>query len=133
MHIAVIGSTGSTGVALIPQALEKSHHLHLLARDPNKIPSSIRSHANVTVVKGDVNSAEEIKRIVHASEITIIVVGAYENKPTTVHQDAVRSVLKAFETKTGPKRVINDNSMQQESKTPMDSEEDFTLFHFGNA
>jgi putative NADH-flavin reductase len=106
LNIAILGSTGSTGLELMPKALKQSHKLHLLVRDPNRLPASIRANENVSIVQGTVTSTEQIKQIVHASDVTLICVGASENKPTTVHRDAVKSVLDAMETKTGPKKIV---------------------------
>jgi putative NADH-flavin reductase len=107
MHVAILGSTGLTGRELVSVCLEAGHHLHLLVRDAKKLTENVMTSTNVQLVTGDVSSQESIDRIVHASNVTMICVGSPDNRPTTVHRDAVRAVLEAMKTKpNGPKKIV---------------------------
>ncbi|MEO6612748.1 MAG: SDR family oxidoreductase [Chitinophagaceae bacterium] len=51
MKILILGGTGPTGQLLVKQALERSHQVTVLARDPAKLNLS---HQNLDVITGDV-------------------------------------------------------------------------------
>ncbi len=107
MHIAILGATGLTGRELVSVCLEAGHQLHLLVRDAKKLTESVVTSSNVQVVTSDVSSQESIDRIVFASDVTMICVGSPDNRPTTVHRDAVRAVLEAMKTKpNGLKKIV---------------------------
>lgn len=69
-HIAVIGSTGSTGKELVRLALESNYAVTAVERSPN----SAQSKGNLRVVKGDVTDSESL---VAAFENVDCVVGCF--------------------------------------------------------
>ncbi len=55
-HIAIIGSTGSTGKELVRLALESNYTVTVVERSPN----STQSQGNLKVIKGDVTDLESL-------------------------------------------------------------------------
>jgi len=56
MHIALYGATGNSGSRILTELLSRGHKVTAIARDPAKLPAQ----PGLTVVRGDVSSAEAI-------------------------------------------------------------------------
>jgi putative NADH-flavin reductase len=79
MHIALYGATGKSGSRILSELLSRGHQITAIVRDPAKLASQ----PGLTVVEGDVSSAEAI-----ASKIAGIdaVVSAYAPPPDDTDQ-----------------------------------------------
>lgn len=67
MKIAVIGATGFVGSAILKEALQRSHEVTAIVRDPEKLPP----HAKLHPQKGDVYNEDEVARLVAGHEAVI--------------------------------------------------------------
>jgi len=79
MHIALYGATGKSGSRILSELLSRGHQVTAIIRDPAKLASRL----GLTVVEGDVSSAEAI-----ASKIAGIdaVISAYAPPPDDTDQ-----------------------------------------------
>jgi len=95
MKIAVFGSTGGTGLALIGQALQRGHHVTALVRDIQKM--SITS-PQLEVIQGDVLAPDSVKRVVDDADAVISVLGVrLGQEPGTVRSEGTRNIVKALQ------------------------------------
>jgi NAD dependent epimerase/dehydratase family enzyme len=61
-HILLLGGTGICGTIFTHAAIEAGHKLTLYVRTPSKIPSDLSSNANVSVIQGELQDAEGLKK-----------------------------------------------------------------------
>lgn len=95
MKIAVFGSTGGTGLALIGQALQRKHHVTALVRDKRKI--SITS-PQLEAVQGDVLAPDSVKRVVDGADAAISVLGVRLGQELgTIRSQGTRNIVNALQ------------------------------------
>jgi nucleoside-diphosphate-sugar epimerase len=61
-HILLLGGTGICGTIFTRAALEAGHRLTLYVRTPSKLPSDLSSNANVSIIEGELQDAEGLKK-----------------------------------------------------------------------
>jgi len=61
-HILLLGGTGICGRLFTTAALEAGHKLTLYVRTPSKLGSEVSSNANVSIIQGEFNDAEGLKK-----------------------------------------------------------------------
>jgi len=67
MHIALYGATGQSGSRILNELLSRGHQVTAIARDPSKLPARPR----LTVVEGDVSSAEAIAAKIKGADAVV--------------------------------------------------------------
>src|SRR5262245_33187330 len=72
MKIALFGSTGGTGLALIAQALERGHQVTALARRPERLRMA---DPRLKVVTGDACDPSVIDTVVGGQEVVVATLG----------------------------------------------------------
>ena len=61
-HILVLGGTGLCGLIFCHTALEAGHALTLYCRNPSKIPADLSSNPKLTIIQGELNDEEGLKK-----------------------------------------------------------------------
>ena len=79
MHIALYGATGKSGSRILTELLSRGHQVTAVVRDPAKVVS----RPGLTVVEGDVSSAESIASKIAGADA---VVSAYAPPPDDTDQ-----------------------------------------------
>lgn len=79
MHIALYGATGKSGSRILSELLSRGHRVTAILRDPAKLASQ----PGLTVVEGDVSSAEAIAGKIAGADA---VVSAYAPPPDDTDQ-----------------------------------------------
>ena len=79
MHIALYGATGKSGSRILSELLSRGHRVTAIVRDPAKLASQ----SGLTVVEGDVSSAEAIASKIAGADA---VVSAYAPPPDDTDQ-----------------------------------------------
>lgn len=102
MKITVLGATGGTGRQLIDQALEASHEVTAVVRDPAKLPVH---HPRLTVVRADVLDASALTPHVIGRDAVLSALGGSGLGPTTVQSEATAAVIEAMR-EVGVRRLI---------------------------
>lgn len=54
LTVLVLGGTGKTGRLLVEQLLERGHMVRAIVRSAHKLPASLATHPNLTIVQGEV-------------------------------------------------------------------------------
>jgi hypothetical protein len=67
MHIALYGATGNAGSRILAELLARGHQVTAIARNPAKLPPQ----KGLTVVQGDVSSAEAIAEKIKGTEAVV--------------------------------------------------------------
>jgi nucleoside-diphosphate-sugar epimerase len=61
-HILLLGGTGICGTIFTRAALEAGHKLTLYVRTPSKIASDLSSNANVSIIQGELQDVQALKK-----------------------------------------------------------------------
>jgi putative NADH-flavin reductase len=94
MKLLVIGATRGIGRRLIDLALEESHTVTALVRDPGRLPVS---HDRLRVIKGDIRDREAANRAVKDQDAVCITIGVHPTrKPVTVFSEGTKTVIEAL-------------------------------------
>jgi putative NADH-flavin reductase len=104
MKVALIGATGFVGARLLQEALQRGHQVTAIVRDPSKL---VVAHANLTVVKGDINHVEELAALLAGQEVVLSAYNAGWTNPN-LYADFIAGSknIEAATEKAGVKRLI---------------------------
>lgn len=68
MNIAIFGTSGIVGKAIVKEALEKGHQVTVLTRDAKKFPTD---HNHLRIIEGDVTDRHVIHRVLENQNAVI--------------------------------------------------------------
>nr|WP_296777797.1 NAD(P)H-binding protein [Rhodococcus sp. (in: high G+C Gram-positive bacteria)] len=98
MRIVVFGSTGRTGSRVIDCALERGHHVHAVARNPDAVR---RVDDRLTVSAGNAEQPEHWRAVIEGADAVVSAVGVGpQRQPTTVHSATMNGILSAASSDT---------------------------------
>lgn len=63
MTTLIIGATGATGRLLLAQLLEQSQSVKAVVRDMDRVPASLRSNPNLTLLEGSISDMGETEML----------------------------------------------------------------------
>jgi putative NADH-flavin reductase len=103
MKIALIGATGFVGSAILKEALDRSHEVAAIVRNPDKLPPQAKLHPK----KGDVYNEDEVLRLVTGHEAVISAFNPGWSNPDIYKQQVkgARSIINGVK-KAGVKRLL---------------------------
>ncbi|XP_037083178.1 uncharacterized protein LOC119103665 [Pollicipes pollicipes] len=94
MKIVVLGASGQTGQCVVTQALEQGHSVTAIVRNPDKIK---QKHDNLSVVKADIFSAEELTAAFQGHEAVVSALGfSRSDNPVTGYTESMKAVAAAM-------------------------------------
>jgi putative NADH-flavin reductase len=94
MKLLVIGATRGIGRRLVELALEGSHTVTALVRNPGRLPVS---HDRLRVIKGDIRDREAANRAVEDQDAVCITIGINPTrKPVSVFSEGTKTVIEAL-------------------------------------
>jgi len=103
MKVVILGSTGSIGRHLVPQALALGHEVTVLVRNPSKLEAR---HERLRVVAGDALDPAAVDTSVRGQAAVVFSLGRSNHRaPTTMFSDATRILTRAMETH-GVRRLV---------------------------
>ena len=100
MYIALYGATGKSGSRILTEFLSRGHRVTAIARNPDKLAA----HPGLTIVEGDVSSADAIGGKIKSADAVVSAYGppAYDtDKLIRATQNLIDAVKK-----TGVPRLI---------------------------
>ena len=97
-HILLLGGTGLCGTMFTQAALEAGHELTLYVRSPSKLSSSLRTHAQLSVIQGELDDTEGLQKAAACGADTFIsfagpTKGKREGTVSALHQPASDPLL----------------------------------------
>ncbi len=103
MKIVLIGATGFVGSAILREALDRSHEVAAIVRNPDKLTP----HAKLHPKKGDVYNEDEVARLVTDHDAVISAFNPGWSNPDIYNQQVkgARSIISGVK-KAGVKRLL---------------------------
>jgi putative NADH-flavin reductase len=103
MRVAVLGSTGPTGILVVKEALRRGHDVVAMARNPAKLEWK---DPRLSVVQGDVIDSNSLKGAFDDVDGVISCVGSPTTRPPiTVYSQGTRNIVDAM-LGTRARRVV---------------------------
>lgn len=103
MQLLILGASGLTGHQLVKQALEKSHQVTAIVRDPAKLNVS---HQNLTVVTGDVLDEQALTNSLRGKDAVLSALGKGKSfKSSDLMTKSVTNLIYGMKT-TNVSRLI---------------------------
>jgi NAD(P)-dependent dehydrogenase (short-subunit alcohol dehydrogenase family) len=110
MRILILGGTGVVGNLLIEEAISLNHHAVVLARSPQKLSETIRNHANVTVIEGQLTDESIIEQAMSRVDAVVSALGPAVKKgpfhPSDTPLARAYSLIVRIMLQSGVKRLI---------------------------
>jgi len=75
MRVLVLGATGGIGLLLIEELLAASHTVVVYARSPQKIPESISTNPNVTIIQGELTDSVTLGKALEGVNAVVSALG----------------------------------------------------------
>jgi len=101
MKVIIFGATGTVGIEIVKQALEKSYVVTAFVRNPEKMTNL--HHANLTILKGDALNLSEVENAVKNHDAVLCVLG--DGRAGKIRALGTRNIIEAMHT-TGLTRLI---------------------------
>ena len=92
MRLLVFGATGGTGLQTVEQALAQGHQVTAFVRQPTALATQ---HPNLTVVRGDAQDTEAVRKVVPGHDVVISALGTRSGPPML--PDITRNILDAMQ------------------------------------
>ncbi|MEM6843973.1 MAG: SDR family oxidoreductase [Bacteroidota bacterium] len=93
-HIAVFGSTGGTGKAVVEQALEKGYEVTALVRTPSKLNIV---HDHLYFVQGNAMQYEDVQAVVTEKDAVLCCLGTRAADKTMVRAMGTENIVRVME------------------------------------
>jgi putative NADH-flavin reductase len=96
MKLLIIGANRGMGRRLVELALDESHTVTALVRNPEQL--TVR-HDRLSVIKGDIRDKEAVNRAVEDQDAVCITIGINPTrKPVTVFSEGAKTVIESPDT-----------------------------------
>ena len=118
MEIAVFGSTGRTGSAVVERALARGHLVRAFARSPQKVTIV---DPGLRVVVGDASDTSAVKGAVAGAQAVISAMGTPGLEPSIDLSTVTAHVIAAMDAAADPARlavVLNERVFHVEDAAP---------------
>ena len=103
MQLLILGATGPTGQQLVRQALERSHRVTVLVRNPAKLNLT---HENLIVITGDTLDEATLIKVLKEKEAVLSALGRGKSlKPCNLMTKAVTNLISSMKS-TNVNRVV---------------------------
>lgn len=104
MRLALFGATGRTGAYLLKRALDASHEVRALVRNPSKLRTE---HPRLDVLVGDALAQPAVDATVDGSDAVLVALGTGDDRGhTTALSESTRNVVRAMEAH-GISRIVS--------------------------
>lgn len=103
MKIAILGSTGTIGKAVMEEALRRGHEVTAVVRDPGKLGDAA-GRENLNVATGDMMSPESVASAVEGCDVVISAYGPRFGEENEL-SEATRSLIEGIR-RAGSRRLI---------------------------
>ena len=115
MHLAIFGSTGPTGRALVSQALDRDHDVTAVARDPAAVEAT---GARLQVVRADVLDRSSFDGVLNGVDAVLSAIGTHGRQPTTVYSVGAANIRDAMHH-AGVQRFVGISALPVTRRTEL--------------
>jgi putative NADH-flavin reductase len=115
MHLAISGSTGPTGRALVSQASDQGHHLTAVVRDPAAVDAT---GARLQAVRADVLDRSSFDGVLNGVDAVLSAIGTHGRQPTTVYSVGAANIRDAMHH-AGVQRFIGISALPVTRRTEL--------------
>ena len=119
MRLAIFGSSGPTGRALVSQALDQGHEVTALARDPAAVDATT---GHLQVVRADVLDRSSFDGVLDGADAVLSAIGTHGRRPTTVYSTGAANIRDAMQ-RAGVRRFVGISALPVTPRTEMGSAE----------
>ncbi|REK76931.1 NAD(P)-dependent oxidoreductase [Paenibacillus paeoniae] len=102
MKIAIFGASGSTGLRLIEQAIERGYSVTAFVRDSKRM---MIHHDHLTILEGSVFNTHEVELAIQGQDAVIVALGANSSSPADICAKATLNIVNGMK-KHQVKRII---------------------------
>ena len=106
MKLIIFGATGTVGVEIVKQALNKGYAVTAFVRNPEKIENL--NHANLTIYKGDVLNQSQVEDAIQNHDAVLCALG--DGNAGKVRALGTRNIIDAM-NKAGIERLICQSTL----------------------
>lgn len=107
MHLAIFGSTGPTGRALVAQALDRGHDVMAFARDPAAVDAT---SARLQAVRADVLDEASLDGVLNGVDAVLSAIGGHGRQPTTLYSEGAANIRDAMQ-QAGVRRFVGISAL----------------------
>jgi putative NADH-flavin reductase len=115
MHLAIFGSTGPTGRALVSQALDRGHDVTAVARDPAAVDAA---GARLKVVRADVLDRSSFDGALDGVDAVLSAIGAHGRGRTTVYSAGAANIRDTMH-QAGVRRFVGISALPVTPRTDL--------------
>jgi putative NADH-flavin reductase len=115
MQLAIFGSTGPTGLALVSQALEAGHDVTAVARDPTAVDVT---GARLKLVRADVLDPSSFDGALDGVDAVLSAIGAHGRRATTVYSAGAANIRDAMH-QAGVQRFVGITALPVAPRTDL--------------
>jgi putative NADH-flavin reductase len=115
MNLAIFGTTGPTGRALVAQALDQGHHVTAVARDPAAVDAT---GARLQAVRADVLDRSSFDSALNGVDAVLSAIGTHGRQPTTVYSVGAANIRDAMHH-AGVQRFIGISALPVTRRTDL--------------
>jgi len=106
MRVVILGGTGPSGILLIEEALASKHKVVVYARSPQKLPTHLSEHPDITIVKGELEDPKALDAALAGADAVLSALGpTFGNPSGTPIARGYAAVLDAMR-RNGVRRLI---------------------------
>ncbi len=102
MKLFLLGSTGKAGSSVLPEALQRGHHVTVLVRTPEKV---VFKHKNLTILEGDVLDPNALATALPGHDAVISCLSPGTIKRTDLQKRFAKCITEAMLT-VGVQRLV---------------------------
>jgi uncharacterized protein len=97
LKITVLGGGGMIGQRVVREALDRGHHVRVVARDPSRVKEK---HERLAIMKGDVLDSQRLAELAAGQDVLVSAVGSARaaTPDPTVYVKAAESLVGALRT-----------------------------------
>ena len=100
MKIGLFGATGAVGGYFLDKSLSAGHEVIALARSPEKLGSQ----PNLTVLKGDITNAPDVRSLVEQVDVIVSCLGNVDG--ILIMEKAAKNILQAAAERSNPPKCL---------------------------
>jgi putative NADH-flavin reductase len=115
MRLAIFGSTGPTGRALVSQSLDKGHDVTAAARNPTAVDATA---TRLQVVHADVLDRSSLDGVLSGVDAVLSAIGTHGRQPTTVYSKGAANIRDAMHH-AGVRRFVGISALPVGSRTEL--------------